>query len=150
MRVPVNRRILKNWNASRYETLWLRMEMSHALRAKRIYDQEDHWIAAHEVWNQIRWLLLRPNGPIFHNDPKNDTTPQRIIDMKSINSMAKLRDELVTLFTDIKEGKVKPAVATEMNNAAGKAINSAKIELEYRREKLRNKDLVIEFMEPNK
>ncbi len=61
-----------------------------------------------------------------------------------------LRDELVGLFYALKDGTVKPPVAVEMNNAAGKAINSAKLELEYLREKTRNKDLKIDFLDSAK
>ncbi len=48
--------------------------------------------------------------------------------MKTINE---LRDELLTLFGDIKSGTTEVKVAGEMNNTAGKIINSVKAELEY-------------------
>lgn len=48
--------------------------------------------------------------------------------MKTINE---LRNELLKLFDDIKTGEVDVKVAGEMNNAAGKIINSVKVELEY-------------------
>ncbi len=48
--------------------------------------------------------------------------------MKTINE---LRDELAVLFGSIKEGTADVKVAAEMNNTAGKIINSLKVELEY-------------------
>lgn len=48
--------------------------------------------------------------------------------MKTINE---LRDELLKLFDDIKTGETDVKVAGEMNNTAGKVINSVKAELEY-------------------
>lgn len=48
--------------------------------------------------------------------------------MKSINE---LRDELLVLFSDIKNGTADVKAAAEMNNTAGKVINSVKVELEY-------------------
>jgi hypothetical protein len=68
-----------------------------------------------------------------------------------INSkMAQLRNGLLELFNKLERKEISPAVATEMNNAAGKVISSAKVELEYRTAQLRNKELVIEFMEAEK
>jgi hypothetical protein len=48
--------------------------------------------------------------------------------MKKINE---LRDELLQLFNDVKTGATEVKVAGEMNNTAGKIINSVKAELEY-------------------
>lgn len=48
--------------------------------------------------------------------------------MKTINE---LRNELLQLFGEIKSGEVEVNVAGEMNNTAGKVINSVKAELEY-------------------
>lgn len=42
-----------------------------------------------------------------------------------------LQHELSVVFTDLKSGKIKPAVASEMINAAGKMINLARLQLEY-------------------
>ena len=58
-----------------------------------------------------------------------------------------LRTDLVELFYELKTGRVKPPVAVEMNNAAGKAINSAKLELEYIRQRAKDSSLKIEFLE---
>ena len=48
--------------------------------------------------------------------------------MKTITD---LRNELLEVFEDLKDGNVEPKVAAEMNNAAGKAINTVKVQLEY-------------------
>ncbi|NRE46698.1 hypothetical protein [Burkholderia pseudomallei] len=48
--------------------------------------------------------------------------------MKNIRDV---RDELAGVFADLKSGKLKPADAAELNNAAGKIISSLKVELEY-------------------
>ena len=48
--------------------------------------------------------------------------------MKNIND---LRNELMALFEEIKAEKVDVKLAAEMNNTAGKIINSVKVELEY-------------------
>lgn len=48
--------------------------------------------------------------------------------MKNINE---LRNELTKLYGDIKTGDVDVKKAKEMNNSAGKIINSVKAELEY-------------------
>jgi hypothetical protein len=46
-------------------------------------------------------------------------------------NLQELRTELSEVFVRLKEGDLKAADAKEMNNAAGKIINSAKVELEY-------------------
>ena len=48
--------------------------------------------------------------------------------MKTINE---LRDELLKLYGDIKDANVDVKAAAEMNNTAGKIINSVKVEMEY-------------------
>lgn len=48
--------------------------------------------------------------------------------MKNIRD---LRAGLIEVFEGLKNGSVKAADATEMNNAAGKIINSLKMELQY-------------------
>jgi GTP cyclohydrolase III len=58
-----------------------------------------------------------------------------------------LRTDLVELFYKLEKGQIKAPVAVEMNNAAGKAINAAKLELEYIRMKDRAKNLNVDFME---
>lgn len=48
--------------------------------------------------------------------------------MKTITD---LRNELINVFDGLKTGDITPAVATELNNAAGKIIATAKVQLEY-------------------
>lgn len=61
-----------------------------------------------------------------------------------MNTIAKLRDELSIVFTELKTGELKPKVATEMNNAAGKIINTVKVQLEYA--SLRKEKPVIPYL----
>lgn len=44
-----------------------------------------------------------------------------------------LQTQLSELFKDLKSGSVKPTVACEMNNTAGKMIAHAKLRLDYTR-----------------
>lgn len=55
-----------------------------------------------------------------------------------------LRKELSEVFSDLRAGVIKPAEAAELNNTAGKMINSVKIELEYYN--LRKEKPEIEFL----
>jgi hypothetical protein len=48
-----------------------------------------------------------------------------------MKTIAQLREALTALFDEIKSGEVDVKVAAEMNNTAGKIINSLKVELEY-------------------
>lgn len=48
--------------------------------------------------------------------------------MKNITEM---RQGLTVLFDELKSGVVDVKVAAEMNNTAGKIINSVKVQLEY-------------------
>lgn len=48
-----------------------------------------------------------------------------------MKNVKQLRSELAAVFEDLKTGKLAPAVATEMNNAAGKMIATAKLQLEH-------------------
>ena len=48
--------------------------------------------------------------------------------MKTITD---LRNELCDTFDDLRAGNVTPKVASEMNNSAGKIINTLKIQLDY-------------------
>jgi hypothetical protein len=48
-----------------------------------------------------------------------------------MKSVIELRAELSEVFAQLKVGAITPAVATEMNNSAGKIINTVKLELEY-------------------
>jgi hypothetical protein len=53
--------------------------------------------------------------------------------MKSekIEKVQDLRDDLIAMYQDIKNGKIGLREAKERNNTAGKILNSAKLELEY-------------------
>ena len=48
--------------------------------------------------------------------------------MRNINEV---REELAEVFAGLKAKSITPKEAKEMNNAAGKIINSVKVELEY-------------------
>lgn len=48
-----------------------------------------------------------------------------------MKNTTELRDELSTLFADLKSGTVDVKVAAEMNNTAGKIINTLRAELDY-------------------
>jgi hypothetical protein len=48
--------------------------------------------------------------------------------MKNITD---LRNELCNTFDDLKAENITPKVASEMNNSAGKIINTLKVQLEY-------------------
>jgi hypothetical protein len=48
-----------------------------------------------------------------------------------MKNIKELRSELSKVFMGLKDGSVSAAVATELNNTAGKMINSVKVELEY-------------------
>ncbi len=48
--------------------------------------------------------------------------------MKNIEAV---RSELALVFAGLKDGTLDPKQAVEMNNCAGKVINSLKVELEY-------------------
>lgn len=42
-----------------------------------------------------------------------------------------LRNELLEVFDQLRSGKMKPAMAKEINNTAGKVIGSVKVQLEF-------------------
>ena len=48
-----------------------------------------------------------------------------------MNNLKELRDELSDVFANLKSGELDAKVAKELNNSAGKIINSVKVELEY-------------------
>lgn len=48
-----------------------------------------------------------------------------------MKNMTELRTELSKLFDELRSGQIKPKEAAEMNNTAGKIINSVKVELDY-------------------
>lgn len=47
------------------------------------------------------------------------------------NNITALRDELLEVFDGLRTGKIKPPMAKEINNTAGKIIGSVKVQLEY-------------------
>lgn len=61
-----------------------------------------------------------------------------------MKNVIQLRNELCEVFEEIRKGKVEAGAAKELINAAGKIINSVKIELEYA--DLRKEVPVIEFL----
>jgi len=48
-----------------------------------------------------------------------------------MKNVTELRTELASLFKQLKDGTIDPKAAKELNNAAGKIINSCKVQLEY-------------------
>jgi hypothetical protein len=48
-----------------------------------------------------------------------------------MNTIADLRHELFGVFNALKSGEIAPKIASEMNNSAGKIINTAKVQLDY-------------------
>jgi hypothetical protein len=48
-----------------------------------------------------------------------------------MKNVVELREELITIFNQLKAKEISHADAKELNNSAGKIINSVKIELEY-------------------
>lgn len=48
-----------------------------------------------------------------------------------MKNITELRNELSDLFEDIKCGAIEVKQASEMNNTAGKIINSVKVQLAY-------------------
>ena len=48
-----------------------------------------------------------------------------------MRNITELRDELAAVFAGLKNGTLEHAQAAEMNNAAGKIINTVKVQLEY-------------------
>ena len=49
--------------------------------------------------------------------------------MKKITSVVELRDELLNVFGELREGSVELPIAQELNNTAGKVLNTIKVEL---------------------
>lgn len=48
-----------------------------------------------------------------------------------MKNITELRDELAAVFAGLKNGTLEHTQAAEMNNAAGKIINTVKVQLEY-------------------
>lgn len=51
------------------------------------------------------------------------------------NTVTSLRDALLDDIHQLRGGALLPKVAKEMNNAAGKVINTVKLQLEYARDR---------------
>jgi hypothetical protein len=64
-----------------------------------------------------------------------------------MKNMREVREQLTRVFDGLMNGSIGPQAATEMNNAAGKIINTLKIELAYHA--LRRESPTIEFLEGN-
>jgi hypothetical protein len=47
-----------------------------------------------------------------------------------MKNVTELRIELCNVFTGLRDGTTEPKVASEMNNSAGKIINTVKVQLE--------------------
>ena len=62
-----------------------------------------------------------------------------------MKNVVNLRDNLKQLFIDLKDGRIDSKTATEMNNSAGKIINTIKLQLEYH--ELRGEKPTIDFMD---
>lgn len=61
-----------------------------------------------------------------------------------MKNVIELRKELCIVFDEVKAKEIRPQVAKELVNTAGKIINSVKLELEYA--SLRKETPVIEFL----
>lgn len=48
-----------------------------------------------------------------------------------MKTVTELRNELFEVFQELRDGTLSPKQAAEINNCAGKIINSVKLELEY-------------------
>ena len=48
-----------------------------------------------------------------------------------MKNITELRDNLTALFSQLKDGTIDVKAASEMNNTAGKIINTLKVQLEY-------------------
>jgi hypothetical protein len=62
-----------------------------------------------------------------------------------VKNIKELRDELSKVFISLKKGNIEVNAASEMNNAAGKMINTVKVQLEY--SALRKEKPAIDFLE---
>jgi len=65
-----------------------------------------------------------------------------------MNHISELTTELSMLYTGLKNGTVDVKIATEMNNTAGKIINTQRVQLEYA--ELCKQQPNIAFMKPKK
>lgn len=64
--------------------------------------------------------------------------------MKEVNNIQELRKMLCKTLIEVKSGQCDVSQATEVNNAAGKIVQTAKLEMDYA--KSRKETPMIEFM----
>ena len=62
-----------------------------------------------------------------------------------MKNITELRDELADSFTKLKNGDIEPKVMSELSNAAGKIINTARVQIEYNT--LQNSKRPVKFLE---
>lgn len=62
-----------------------------------------------------------------------------------MKNVTELRDELAKVFEGVRDKKTDPRDAAEMNNTAGKMINTLKVEIDYNMMMKNNKN--IKFLE---
>ena len=56
---------------------------------------------------------------------------KRVDPILKLETMTDLTTELMNLYSDVKNGAIDLKEAAELNNTAGKIINSVKVQLEY-------------------
>ena len=61
-----------------------------------------------------------------------------------MNTITDIRNDLIKVFSDLRDGKMEAKDAVEINNTAGKIINSVKVQLAYHA--LRGETPNIEFL----
>jgi hypothetical protein len=62
-----------------------------------------------------------------------------------MKNITELRTQLAQVFNDLRTGDVEVKTASELNNCAGKIINSLKVELEYNA--MTDKNRKIKFLD---
>jgi hypothetical protein len=65
-----------------------------------------------------------------------------------MKNISQLREELAAVFENLKNGTLEPKVAAEMNNTAGKMINTVKVQLDYAHLK-KDKEFRVDFLDCN-
>lgn len=58
-----------------------------------------------------------------------------------------LREEMISVFDDLRAGRIEKSQAKELSNVIGKILTSAKYEYEYN--KMLGKKVTIDFFEKN-
>ena len=62
-----------------------------------------------------------------------------------MHNIIEVREQLSEVFNELRNGSLEPKIAAELNNSAGKIINTLKVELEYY--SLRKEKPKIKFLE---